>query len=272
MRVIDTIAGLRKELDRERAGGRTVGFVPTMGFLHDGHAALMRRAASDCDVSVGSIFVNPLQFGAGEDFGAYPRDLERDSAIASDAGVDVLFTPSVEEMYPDGTPMRTRVHVDIPGVTDVMEGASRPGHFDGVATVVSKLFAIVGPCRAYFGEKDFQQLLVVRRLATDLSLPVDVIGCPTEREDDGVARSSRNVYLDGDERAAATVLSRALHAGANELPDVDAARAAMRDVVAGEPLATLDYADALVLPAEVRLLIAARVGRARLIDNLGVRT
>ena len=270
MRVIDTIAALRKELDHERAAGRTVGFVPTMGFLHDGHAALMRRARGECDVVAASIFVNPLQFGANEDFGAYPRDLERDSAIASDAGVDVVFTPSVDEMYPDGVPMRTSVHVDIPGVTDVMEGAARPGHFDGVATVVAKLFAIVGPCRAYFGEKDFQQLLVVRRLAADLSLPVDVIGCETVREPDGLARSSRNVYLRGDERPAATVLSRALRAGADRLPDVDAARAAMADVVAAEPLATLDYADVLVLPDETRLLLAARVGTARLIDNLGV--
>ncbi len=269
MRVIETIAALRKELDAARAAGRTVGFVPTMGFLHDGHAALMRRARAECDVVAASIFVNPLQFGANEDFGAYPRDLERDSAVASDAGVDLLFTPSVDEMYPDGVPMATSVHVDIPGVTDVMEGASRPGHFDGVATVVAKLFAIAGPCRAYFGEKDFQQLVVVRRLATDLSLPVEVVGCPTEREDDGLARSSRNVYLEGAQRDAATVLSRALHAGAACLPDVDAARTAMRDTVADEPLAQLDYADALVLPDEVRLLIAARVGRARLIDNLG---
>ena len=272
MRVIDTIAGLRKELDHERAAGRTVGFVPTMGYLHDGHAALMRRARGECDVVVASIFVNPLQFGANEDFGAYPRDLERDSAIAADAGVDLLFTPSVDEMYPDGVPMRTSVHVDIPGVTDVMEGASRPGHFDGVATVVAKLFAIVGACRAYFGEKDFQQFLVVRRLAVDLSLPVDVVGCATEREDDGLARSSRNVYLRGNERRAATVLSRALRAGADHLPDLDGARRAMTETVAAEPLAALDYADTLVLPNEIRLLIAARVGTARLIDNLGVPT
>jgi pantoate--beta-alanine ligase len=270
VRVIETIAALRKELDAARAAGRTVGFVPTMGFLHDGHAALMRRARAECDAVAASIFVNPLQFGPNEDFGAYPRDLERDSTIASDAGVDLLFTPSVDEMYPDGVPMVTSVHVDIPGVTDVMEGASRPGHFDGVATVVAKLFAIAGPCRAYFGEKDFQQLLVVRRLATDLSLPVEVVGCPTEREHDGLARSSRNVYLEGAQRAAATVLHRALESGAARLPDVDAARAAMRDTVAAEPLAQIDYADALVLADEVRLLIAARVGRARLIDNLGV--
>ena len=269
--MIETIAALRKELDAERAAGRTVGFVPTMGYLHDGHAALMRRARAECDVVAASIFVNPLQFGANEDFGAYPRDLDRDSTIATGAGVDVLFTPSVDEMYPGGTPMATSVHVDIPGVTDVLEGASRPGHFDGVATVVAKLFAIVGPCRAYFGEKDFQQLLVVRRLAADLSLPVDVVGCPTEREPDGLARSSRNVYLEGAHRGAATVLHRALRAGAQHVrTDLDAARRAMSDVVAGEPLADLDYADALVLPDEVRLLIAARVGRARLIDNVGV--
>jgi pantoate--beta-alanine ligase len=180
--------------------------------------------------------------------------------------VDLLWAPPVEEVYRQGF----ATTVSVRGISEGLCGASRPGHFDGVATVVAKLFAIAGPCRAYFGEKDFQQLLVVRRLAADLSLPVEVVGCPTEREADGLARSSRNVYLEGAQRDAATVLSRALHAGAGRLPDLDAARAAMRDTVAAEPLAQIDYADALVLADEVRLLIAARVGRARLIDNLGV--
>ena len=270
MRVIDTVAGLRKELDRERAVGRTVGFVPTMGFLHEGHVTLMRRARAECDVVAASIFVNPLQFGPSEDLAAYPRDLERDTRLSEDAGVDYLFTPPVGEMYP--RPVLTTVSVREVG--DGMEGASRPGHFDGVSTVVAKLFNVVGPCRAYFGEKDFQQLLVVRRMVEDLSVPVDVIGCETVREADGLALSSRNVYLGREERRAATVLSRALRAGVAAVEDGERDPASlhrvMADVVAAEPLAALDYAESLALPGEIRLLIAARVGSARLIDNMGV--
>jgi pantoate--beta-alanine ligase len=260
--VVDSIDRLRKEL----AGKGRVGFVPTMGYLHEGHASLMRRARAENDVVVASIFVNPLQFGPAEDLAAYPRDLERDTAIAAGAGVDYLFVPSAEEMYPGGRPSTT---VTVAGVSEGMEGASRPSHFAGVATVVAKLLAIVGPCRAYFGEKDFQQLMVVRRLVADLSLPVEVVGCPTVREPDGLAMSSRNVYLSADERRAATVLHRALLAGA-AASDLDRARAAMAEVVAAEPLATLDYAEAIEQPGEVRLLVAARVGSTRLIDNMGV--
>ena len=266
MRVIDAIAALRKELDAERAAGRSVGFVPTMGYLHAGHVSLMDRARAECDVVVTSIFVNPLQFGPTEDLTAYPRDLERDSELARGAGVDLLFVPSVDEMYPE--PVLTTVTVA--GVSEGMEGAARPTHFAGVATVVAKLFGIVGPCRAYFGEKDFQQLLVVRRLVADLSLAVDVVGCTTVRERNGLAMSSRNVYLGPDERRAATVLHRALQEGAALVPDLDAARRRMAEVIEAEPLATLGYAEVLELPGEVRLLVAARVGPARLIDNVGV--
>src|SRR5205823_4014841 len=204
--VVDRIARLRKELDAARAGGRTVGLVPTMGYLHDGHAALIGRARAECDVVVVTDFVNPLQFGEPADLEAYPRDLDHDATVAAAAGADFLFAPSVEEMYPG--PVRTTVHVA--GVSDSLEGASRPGHFDGVATVVAKLFAITGPCRAYFGEKDFQQLAVVRRLVADLSMPIDVVGCDTVREPDGLAMSSRNVRLAPEQRRAATVLHRAL--------------------------------------------------------------
>jgi pantoate--beta-alanine ligase len=188
--VLDTIPGFRAALDVARADGHVVGFVPTMGYLHDGHRSLLDAAREDCDVVAVSIFVNPLQFGAGEDLAAYPRDLDRDLRLCADAGADWAFVPEAAEMYPGGTPTLTTVAVA--GVSEPMEGAHRPTHFAGVATVVAKLFAIVGISRAYFGEKDWQQLAVVRRMAADLSFPVEVIGCPTVREDDGLALSSRN--------------------------------------------------------------------------------
>jgi len=277
---VATIAELRATLDARRAAGASVGFVPTMGYLHAGHTSLMDAARAETDVVVTSIFVNPLQFAAHEDLDSYPRDLARDTALAEAHGVDLLFVPSVTEMYPE--PVATTVSVA--GVSQGYEGASRPTHFDGVATVVAKLFNIVGPCRAYFGEKDFQQLAVVRRMVADLSAPVTVVGCPTVREDDGLAMSSRNAYLTDAERAAAPVLYRALRAGAAAVEagerDPDAVVTAMTEVVATEPLAELDYAavvDAATLEVprplrgELRLLIAARFGKARLLDNLGVR-
>jgi pantoate--beta-alanine ligase len=264
MQVLDRIDAFRKELDAVRAEGKTVGLVPTMGYLHDGHASLIRRSATECDVTAVTVFVNPLQFGANEDLSSYPRDLERDLAIAEAAGATLVFAPPVEEMYPGG-PVLTSIRVA--EVSEGMEGGSRPGHFDGVATVVAKLFAVAGSCRAYFGEKDYQQLAVVRRMATDLSFPVDVIGCPIVREPDGLAMSSRNVYLSPDERRAATVLHRALEAGAADLAN---ARDVMAAVVASEALANLDYAEVIDTDHEYRLLIAARVGTTRLIDNLGV--
>jgi len=264
MRVLDTIDAFRKELDAARMAGKTVGLVPTMGYLHEGHASLIRRSAAECDVTAVTVFVNPLQFGANEDLSTYPRDLDRDVAMAEAEGAVLVFAPPVEEMYPGG-PVLTSVHVA--EVSEGMEGATRPTHFDGVATVVAKLFAIAGPCRAYFGEKDYQQLAVVRRMAADLSFPVDIVGCPIVREDDGLAMSSRNVYLSTEQRAAATVLHRALQSGA---ADVTSARDVMTSVVASEPLAQLDYAEVIETDHEYRLLIAARVGTTRLIDNLGV--
>src|SRR4051794_19342300 len=264
MQVLDSIEGFRKELDTARAAGKTVGLVPTMGYLHEGHASLVRRSAAECDVTAVTVFVNPLQFGASEDLSSYPRDLDRDVAIAEEAGAVVGFAPPVEEMYPGG-PVLTSIHVA--EVCEGMEGASRPGHFDGVATVVAKLFAIAGPCRAYFGEKDYQQLAVVRRMTSDLSLPVDVVGCAIVREPDGLAMSSRNVYLSAEQRRAATVLHRALEAGA---ADITHAREVMAATVNAEPLADLDYAEVVESEHEYRLLIAARVGTTRLIDNRGV--
>lgn len=288
MRRIETVAELRTVLDAERAAGRRVGFVPTMGYLHDGHVSLMRTARADADVVVTSIFVNPLQFAAHEDLDDYPRDLERDASLAEGAGVDLLFVPSVAEMYPDPVPgALLATTVSVAGVSEHMEGASRPTHFAGVATVVAKLFSIVGPCRAYFGEKDFQQLAVVRRMVADLSMPVEVVGCETVREDDGLAMSSRNAYLSPEQRAAAPVVHRALRAGAAAVlageRDPGAVRAAIVGVVAQEPLAELDYAEVvsasdLTVPSTIdpsdapglRLLAAVRFGSTRLIDNLGV--
>jgi pantoate--beta-alanine ligase len=279
MKSVATIAELRRLLDAQRAEGRTVGFVPTMGYLHEGHASLMRAARADTDVVVTSVFVNPLQFGAGEDLDAYPRDLERDTALAAEAGVDLLFVPLVDEMYP--RPVLTTVSVA--EVSAPLEGERRPTHFAGVATVVAKLFSIVGPCRAYFGAKDFQQVAVVRRMAGDLSLPVEVVACPTVRELDGLAMSSRNVYLTPDERAAAPVVYTALRSGAAAIGAGERDPAAVRDLMAAiitaEPLAELDYAEVVdadsfsvpdPLSGNLRLLAAVRFGRARLIDNVGV--
>jgi pantoate--beta-alanine ligase len=269
---IDTITELRSTLDDHRAAGRTVGFVPTMGYLHAGHASLMDAAREGADVVVTSIFVNPLQFGPSEDLEAYPRDLTGDTALAVRHGVDLLFVPSAAEMYPE--PIRTTVSVA--GVSEPLEGRTRPTHFDGVATVVAKLFSIVGPCRAYFGEKDFQQLAVVRQMVRDLSIPVEIVGCPTVREPDGLALSSRKAYLTPAERAAALEAGRAaVEAGER---DPAAIRATMTRLIEAEPLAELDYAEVVdaasfavpdPLQGQLRLLAAVRFGRARLIDNIG---
>jgi pantoate--beta-alanine ligase len=281
MRTVSTTAECRQTLDEARATGRSVGLVPTMGALHAGHISLMARAATECDVVAVTIFVNPLQFGDPEDIAKYPRTLQADLEQCAAAGVDLVFAPEVLEMYPNWpAPIATTVSVN--GVSDRWEGASRPGHFDGVSTVVAKLFSIAGTCRAYFGEKDYQQLAVVRRMAVDLSLAVEVVGCPTVREADGLALSSRNVRLSEAERAAAVVLSQALAAGRAALEqgvaDGAGVEAAMRAIVAPESLVQLDYAvvvDAADLtpcavvtdPTTVRLLIAAQVGPVRLIDN-----
>jgi pantoate--beta-alanine ligase len=270
MEVVTTKVALRAVLDDARADGRRVGLVPTMGALHDGHLSLISAARVDCDVVALTIFVNPLQFAAGEDIDAYPRPLERDLELAAGAGVTVAFTPSTHEMYP--SPTATTVHVD--GLTAVLEGASRPTHFDGVTTVVTKLFNVAGPCRAYFGEK-----------VTDLDQPVTVVGCPIVRERDGLARSSRNVYLTPAEREVAPTLHRALSAGAATIAgaerDASVVARRMKQVIEAAGAFELDYAE-VVDPAtlepltrlepghEVRLLVAARLGTPRLLDNLGV--
>jgi pantoate--beta-alanine ligase len=279
--VVEHAAECRLPLDAARRDGRTVGLVPTMGALHAGHVSLIARARAECDIVAVSIFVNPLQFGDPTDIDNYPRTLERDLFVCAETGADVVFLPPVSEMYPSWPDPPATV-VSVGGVSDKWEGASRPGHFDGVATVVAKLFAIAGPCRAYFGDKDFQQLAVVRQLVADLSLPVEIVGCAVVREDDGLALSSRNVRLSVDERKAAVVLHRALVAGQSAvsggLRSGEALRSIMHHVVAQEPRVRLDYAvavdasslaevDVIEDPSSVRLLIAAQVGPVRLIDN-----
>jgi pantoate--beta-alanine ligase len=283
VQVITETSALVTALDDARHSGRQVGVVPTMGALHGGHLSLIRRAVDECDTVAVTIFVNPLQFNDPEDLARYPRDLEADVALAHGAGADLVFAPSVEEMYP-GFPEPVATVVHVAGLTDMLEGASRPGHFDGVATVVAKLFALVGRCRAYFGEKDFQQLAVIRQLTSDLSFPVEIVSCSTLREPDGLAMSSRNVRLTGPQRHAARALSRALQAGADALVSgevrSDHVQAVMLDVLHAEPLVDPDYAvvvdrATLVEPdvavGDLRLLVAAVVGGVRLIDNRGVQ-
>jgi pantoate--beta-alanine ligase len=278
--VVDTIHAFRSYLDDMRREDRTVGLVPTMGYLLDGHLSLIRRSVAECNITAVTIFVNPLQFAANEDLSSYPRDLPRDVELCESAGATIVLTPSVEEMYPE--PMLTTVSVSTLG--DTMEGASRPTHFAGVSTVVAKLFNIAGPCRAYFGEKDYQQLAIVTRMARDLRFPVTVVPCPIQREPDGLAMSSRNVYLQPDERAAATVLFRALQEGAEAVSRGERDPAALVELVRrrieAEPLADLDYVEVVpdgtvtrpdVLEGVVRLVVAARFGKPRLLDNLAVR-
>ena len=281
MDVVHSVAGFRQALEAVRADGRTVGLVPTMGALHAGHESLIVRASAECDVVAVSIFVNPLQFGDPSDLDHYPRTMADDLDRCAALGVGVVFAPSVTEMYPDW-PEPPSTLVSVGAEAALWEGASRPGHFEGVSTVVAKLFSLAGRCHAYFGEKDFQQLAVVRRMACDLGFPVVVVGCPSVRDPDGLALSSRNALLTPAERRAATVLWRALESARVAIASGErrpgAVSVLMASVVAGEPLVSLDYAavvddDDLSVPAlldgrrPLRLIIAAQLGAVRLIDN-----
>lgn len=276
MRIVRTIAEVRGAVGEARRHGHVVGLVPTMGAFHEGHLSLIRRARTESDLVVVSIFVNPTQFGPSEDLAAYPRNEARDVELAREAGADIVFAPPVEEIYPDG--FATTIHVA--GLTDVLCGASRGrGHFDGVVTVVAKLFQIVTPDAAFFGQKDAQQVLVIRRLVRDLDMPVRIVACPIVREPDGLAMSSRNVYLDPASRRRATALDRALAAAERIVAEgetaADAVLAAARAVLADEGIEP-EYLE-LRSPADLRALdrvdgaallaVAARVGPARLIDN-----
>jgi pantoate--beta-alanine ligase len=274
MDVIKTIAAFRTA----RAQVGTLGLVPTMGYLHEGHLSLVRQARAACDSVAVSIFVNPTQFAPHEDFASYPRDLERDLSLLRAEGVNLVFVPESAEIYPPDF----NTFVEVQGVTEMLEGAARPGFFRGVATVVCKLFNIVQPTRAYFGQKDAQQAVVIRKLVADLNMPLEVVVCPIVREADGLAMSSRNAYLSSSERAAAPVLHRALTAASQRYQAgerrAEALRQRMRQVLADEPLAHPDYvsvADPLTLhelehisEAGALLSLAVHIGPARLIDNL----
>jgi pantoate--beta-alanine ligase len=259
MRILRTIEEARTLLPRER-----VGLVPTMGALHAGHAALLEAARRECDTVVASIFVNPAQFGGGEDFERYPRDEGADAALAEAAEVDYLFVPSVKEMYPDDF----RTWVDVGGVSEGLEGSARPGHFRGVATICLKLFNIVRPGRAYFGQKDAQQAAVLERLVADLNLDLEIRVVATVRDEDGLAVSSRNAYLSREERAAALALPRALQRAAEAYRQGEDAVAAAREVLAEEPRLASEYVELARLDGCLYVLAAVRSGGTRLIDNV----
>jgi pantoate--beta-alanine ligase len=271
---------VRRLVGEAKKAGKTIGFVPTMGALHEGHLSLVRRAKSECDYVVVSIFVNPTQFGEDEDLDKYPRDIEKDSAMLSSEGTDLLFFPTTDDMYPEG--FDTWV---VPGgPAAILEGERRPGHFRGVCTVVLKLFQIVSPDKAFFGQKDAQQFTVLNRMVIDLNLPLEMIECPIVREADGLAMSSRNAYLNSEERKAAVTFSRAITKGAELLKTGDYTRdriiTEISNVISREPLARLDYAE--IVNAEnfsviekprgvVYILIAGFIGKTRLIDNIKLK-
>lgn len=278
MKTVISTTELRVRIGTWRRAGDRIGFVPTMGSLHEGHLALVRRARELADRTVVSVFVNPTQFGPGEDFDSYPRDPERDAALLAEEGVDLLFLPGIETIYPDGAV--TRVRLDGPPA-EGLEAAHRSGHFEGVATVVTLLFELVRPDLAVFGEKDAQQLAVVRRLVRDLHLPIEIVSHATVRETDGLAMSSRNAYLSPEGRRAATVLHRALSAAREAIEagerESEKIRRRMREVLASEPSAEVDYAEVVdadtfrpveSLSGRVVLPLAVRVGKTRLIDNI----
>ena len=276
MQAVRTIQEVREQVKEWKKQGLSVGFVPTMGYLHEGHGSLMKRAREECDRVVVSIFVNPMQFGVNEDLDSYPRDLEADARLCREIGVDLIFHPEVEEMYEKGFCS----YVDMEGLTKELCGKSRPVHFRGVCTVVNKLFNIVAPDKAFFGQKDAQQLAVIKRMVRDLNLDIEIIGCPIIREEDGLAKSSRNTYLDPEERQAALILSETIFLGERLVKEGerDARRliAAMKENLAKEPMAVVDYVEAVSmdtiekidrLEGTVLVAMAVKIGKTRLIDN-----
>jgi pantoate--beta-alanine ligase len=280
MKIITSISEMQSLVESLRRQGRTIGFVPTMGFLHEGHLSLMRRARQECDTVVVSIFVNPTQFGPREDFERYPRDEEGDRKKCESAGVDIIFMPSAAEMYPE----KPEVFVVVEGISDILEGAVRPGHFRGVATVVAKLFSIVKPHKAFFGQKDYQQCAVIKRMVKGLNFDVEIVVMPTVREQDGLAMSSRNSYLSADERRAAAAIHRALRAGEQlvnaGIREPEKLTNKMRAVLREEKGLLIDYIEVAdpdsLAPLEavkegMVVLVAVRLGRTRLIDNHLIR-
>ena len=276
MKIVSTVEQVREEVKKWREEGLSVGLVPTMGYLHEGHKSLIDAAVKDNDKVVVSVFVNPIQFGPTEDLATYPRDLERDSALCEAAGAALIFHPEKEDMYFDDF----CTYIDMEGLTKGLCGKTRPTHFRGVCTVVGKLFNIVQPDKAYFGQKDAQQLAVIRRMVRDLNFNLEIVGCPIIREEDGLAKSSRNTYLSAEEREAATVLHRGLTAGEeavkNGETDVKKVIGIIRDIIEAEPLARIDYVEAVdfdtiqpidVIDRTVLVAVAVYIGKTRLIDN-----
>ena len=277
MRVLESINDVRSIVKEWKANGLKIGFVPTMGYLHEGHESLIKKAYEENDRVVVSIFVNPTQFGPKEDLSTYPRDLERDSKICEGAGADIIFHPKNEEMYFEDF----STFVDMNGLTDGLCGKSRPTHFRGVCTVVSKLFNIVSPDRAYFGEKDAQQLAIIKRMVRDLNIDIEIIGCPIVREKDGLAKSSRNTYLSGEERRAATILNKSLILAKEKIKsgerNSEAIIKLIYETISLEKLARIDYIEVVdslsmkkveILEKSVLVAIAVFIGKTRLIDNI----
>ncbi|MDD4600857.1 Pantothenate synthetase [bioreactor metagenome] len=280
MKIISRVEELRALIHELKLQGKSVGLVPTMGYLHEGHLSLIREAKAQQDVVVASIFVNPLQFGANEDFAVYPRDLERDSQLAADAGLDIIFAPSVEEMYPQGFENMI-TFVDLIHITDKLCGAARPGHFRGVATVVTKLFNLVCPDAAYFGQKDAQQVIVIKRMVVDLNMNINIVTVPIVREADGLAMSSRNVYLSPEQRQAALVLNQSLRKAAalldNGERDCTKLKQAIEQMIGAEPLADIEYIaicdtstleNLAKIENKALIALAVKFGNTRLIDNI----
>lgn len=276
MKITETVQGVREQVRAWREEGLSVGLVPTMGYLHEGHKSLIDKAVEENDRVVVSVFVNPIQFGPGEDLASYPRDLDRDVKLCEEAGADLVFHPADEEMYFEDF----CTYVDMNDLTEGLCGKTRPTHFRGVCTVVSKLFHIVSPDRAYFGQKDAQQLAVIRRMVRDLNFDLEIVGCPIIREADGLAKSSRNTYLSAEERAAATVLHKGLEEGERLLrageKNPETIIGAVRGIIEKEPLARIDYVELVdwntlkpveTIAGEVLAAVAVYIGKTRLIDN-----
>ncbi|MGB7606656.1 MAG: pantoate--beta-alanine ligase [Lutisporaceae bacterium] len=279
MKIVETIKELKEIIKSNKKVGKTIGFVPTMGYLHQGHFSLIQTAKKENDYVVVSIFVNPTQFGVGEDLEAYPRDLDRDARLSETAGADIIFHPSVGEMYPE----RYLTYVEVEEITSVLCGISRPTHFKGVTTVVNKLFNIVEPDKAYFGQKDAQQIAVIQKMVKDLNMNIEIIPCPIIREEDGLAMSSRNTYLTIEQRKAALILSKSLFAAREMIKsgckDAAELKKFMIASINNEPLAAIDYVEVIdavtldnltILKGSILVALAVKFGKTRLIDNIRV--
>lgn len=278
MKIVKTICEVREQVSTWKKDGLSIGFVPTMGYLHEGHGSLIKEANKNNDKVVVSIFVNPIQFGPKEDLASYPRDLEKDTILCTECGADLIFAPEVTEMYPNGEIITS---VNVSNISEGLCGSKRPGHFQGVCTVVSKLFNIVAPDRAYFGEKDAQQLAVIKNMVKELNFPIEITGCPIVREDDGLAKSSRNTYLNEEERKAALVLNKSLKLAKEKfdsgINSASIIKIHIEDFINKEPLATIDYVEIVdsltmesvtIIGENTMIALAVFIGKTRLIDNI----